>query len=108
MGGRAYTMENKDTNTDYQKVIGLGDDKWNIVEITIGIICLFVWDLYHYFLYRKFSSPTWKKSPLAKEPIPTRSRFPIWPNLNLLKNGSASPSSPRRVANYEDVQDANA
>ena len=31
-------MENKDTNTDYQKVVRVGDQKWKIVEITIEII----------------------------------------------------------------------
>ena len=36
--GGVYTMENKDTNTDYQKVVRVGDQKWKIVEITIEII----------------------------------------------------------------------
>ena len=31
-------MEYKDTNTDYQKVVRVGDQKWHIVEITIGIV----------------------------------------------------------------------
>ena len=33
-----YTMENKDANTDYQKVVRVGNQKSEIVEITIGII----------------------------------------------------------------------
>ena len=30
-------MENNDANTDYHKFVRLGDRKWEIVEITIGI-----------------------------------------------------------------------
>ena len=33
-----YTMEKKDTNTDCQKVIRVGKQKWKILEITIKII----------------------------------------------------------------------
>ena len=45
VGGRVFTMKNKDANTDYQKVVRVGDQKWEIVEFTIGIN-FFVWDLY--------------------------------------------------------------
>ena len=39
LGGRGvYIVENKDTNTDYQKVVRVGDQKREIVEITIGIL----------------------------------------------------------------------
>ena len=70
-------MENKDTNTDYLKIVTVGDQKWEIVEITIGIIFFFLLEIcIHYLLYSEFSSPTWKKSPLPKKPIPT-------PNPNL-------------------------
>ena len=63
-------MENKDTNTDYQKVVRVGDQKWEIVDTTFGIMFLFEIHI-HYFLYREFSSPTWeKKSPSPKVPIP--------------------------------------
>ena len=31
-------MKNKDTNTDYQKFVKVGDQKWEVVEITIRII----------------------------------------------------------------------
>ena len=41
-------MENKDTNTAYQKFIRVGDQNWEIVEITIGII-FFAWDSYSPF-----------------------------------------------------------
>ena len=46
-------MENKDTNTDYQKVVRVGDQKWEIVETTFGIIFLFEIRIL-YFLYREF------------------------------------------------------
>ena len=43
-------MENNDTNTDYHKFVRVGEQKWEIVEITIGIIFfLFAWDLYSLF-----------------------------------------------------------
>ena len=48
-------MENKDTNTDYQKV-ARGP---KVVEVTIGIIFFFFLEIYiHYFLCKEFSSPT--------------------------------------------------
>ena len=70
MGG-VYTVENKDKNTDYQKVVRVRDQKWEIVEIvetTFGIIFLFEIRI-HYFLYREYSSPTWKKSLPPQVPI---------------------------------------
>ena len=36
--GGVYTMENKNTNTEYQKVVRERDQKQEIVEIAIGII----------------------------------------------------------------------
>ena len=56
-------MENKDTNTDYQKFVRVVRQKWDIVEIPIGIIFFLLEIRIHDFLYREFSSPTWKKSP---------------------------------------------
>ena len=46
-------MENNDTKTDYQEIVRAGDQMWEMVEITIGIIffvCLFEIHV-HYFLY---------------------------------------------------------
>ena len=37
-------MKNKDTNTDYQKVVRLGDQKWEIVKTAIRIIFFFFFD----------------------------------------------------------------
>ena len=68
-------MENKDTNTKYEKFVRVGDQKWEILEITIGIFFfhyLLEMIRIRYSLYREFSSPTWKKSPPPKVPIPTQ------------------------------------
>ena len=42
-------MENNDTNTDYHKFVRVGDQKWEIVEITIRIFfCLrFVFTIFY-------------------------------------------------------------
>ena len=37
-GWRVYTMENKDTKKDYQEVVRAGNQKWEKVKITNGII----------------------------------------------------------------------
>ena len=66
-------MENKNKSIDYQNVDRVGNQKWEIIEISIGIIFLFEIRS-HYFLYREFLSPTWKKSTPPKEPIPTQNR----------------------------------
>ena len=65
-------MENKDAKTDYQKFVSVGNQNWEIVEITIGIFFFSLLEFcIQYFLNLEFSSPTWKKSPTAKVPIPT-------------------------------------
>ena len=65
-------MENKDTNIDYQKFVRVVRQKWGIVEIPIGIILFLLEIRIHDFLYREFSSPTWKKSPPPKVPTPSQ------------------------------------
>ena len=65
-------MANKDTNTDYQKFVRVVRQKWDIVEIPIGIILFLLEIRIHDFLYREFSSPTWKKSPPPKVPTPSQ------------------------------------
>ena len=78
--GGVYTMENRDTNTYYQKFVRVGNQKWEIVEITIGIFFFFfcLRFVFTIFLYSEFSSPTWKNSPPPKVPNPIQ-------NLNLTK-----------------------
>ena len=56
-----YTMENKDTNIDYQKFFSLEDQKWEIVENTFGII-FFVWDLYSLLLMQTVFKTHLKKT----------------------------------------------
>ena len=47
-------MENNDTKTDYQEIVRAGDQMWEMVEITIGIIffvCLFEIHVPIFFIY---------------------------------------------------------
>ena len=79
-------MENKDTKTDYQEFVRVGDQKWEMVEIIIRIFFFFFFFFLrfieihiHYSIFytcREFSSLTWEKSPPPKVPIPTQN-----PNL---------------------------
>ena len=46
-------MENNDTNTDYHKFVRVGKQKWEVVEITIGIFFFFfAWDLHSLFFIK--------------------------------------------------------
>ena len=76
-GGEVYTMENKDTMTDYQELARVGNQRWDMVKITIWIIffCLgFIFIIF--YIYREFSSPICKNLPPHKVPIPSQN-----PNL---------------------------
>ena len=74
--GGVYTMEDKDTNTDCQKFVRVGDQKWDIVEITIGII-FFTWDLYSLcFIQGVFKSHLKKITPPLKCQFSPKT--PIW------------------------------
>ena len=91
-GWRIYTMKNKNTKTDYQKVFRLRDQKWEMVKITIGIIFLF-FVFFGFFclrfiftildICREFSSSTWKNYPIPKCQFPPK--IPIWPKSTLHK-----------------------
>ena len=94
-GRGVYTMENKDTNTDYQG----REPKVRIVETTFGIIFLSEICI-HYFLYREFSSPTWKKSP--ERPIPTQNhKLTQVPPIYMFWKMAQPPYHPRGGVNYE-------
>ena len=86
-------MENKDTNMDYQQIVMVGNEKWGIVEITIGIIffCLRSWDSYSlFFIYGVFKSHLKKITESANSH--PKFRFDLSPSyINVLKNGSAPP-----------------
>ena len=72
--GAVYTMENKDTNTDYHEVVRVGDQKWEIVEIMIRNI-FFVSDSYSlFFIQGVFKSHLEKTTP-TKVPIPTQNPY---------------------------------
>ena len=89
-------MENKDTKADYQEVIMAGDQKWEMVESTIGIIlvCLFVclFEIHiHYFLDMQgiFKSHLKKNHPTQKANSHQKSQFDLSSYyISLLKNGS--------------------
>ena len=73
-------MENNDTNTDYTRFVRVGDQNWEIVQVTIGIISS-AWDLYSLFIIPGDFKPRLKKiTPPPKVSIPTQN-----PNLTLYK-----------------------
>ena len=65
-------MENNDTDTDYHKFVRLGDQKWEIVEITITI-----------FYTGSFQVPSKKNHRHLKCQFPWN--IPIWPKPFLYK-----------------------
>ena len=58
-------MENNDANTDYNKFVRVGDQKWETVEIAISIFFFFfASDLYSlFFIQRVFKSHLKKITP---------------------------------------------
>ena len=85
MGG-VYAMENKDIKTDYQEVFRVGEQKSEMVEITIGIIFLFVWGSYSiFFIYVwNFQFPPEKNYPHLK--CRFAPKIPIWRKSLLFKS----------------------
>ena len=59
-------MENKDKNIDYQKFVRVGDQKWEIVEITIRIIFFCLGFAFSIFYTRSFQVPPEKNHPHLK------------------------------------------
>ena len=88
-------MENKSTNTDYQKVVRVGDQKWEIVE-TANYIWnhFFAWDLYSlFFIQRVFKFHLKKITPTWSANSHQKSQFGISPSyIHVLENGSTPPS----------------
>ena len=79
-------MENKDTNTEYHKFVSVGDQKWDIVEITIGIFFfLCVRFVFTVFYTGSFQVPPKKNQPNLKYQFPPK--ISIWPK-SLLYKGS--------------------
>ena len=70
-------MENKDTSTDYQKFVGVRDQKWEVVEITIGIFFFCLRFIFTIFITGSFQVPPEKNQPHLKCPFPPK--IPIWP-----------------------------
>ena len=89
LGAGVYIMENKDTNTDYQKVVRVVDQMWDTVGITIRIIFLFKICV----IFLSFHVPPEKNYPHLS---------PFY--INIKKNGSIPPPHhPMEIANYEGV-----
>ena len=66
-------MENKDTNTDYQKFVRVVRQKWDIVEIPIGIIFFFcLRSEFTIFYTESFQVPPEKNHPPPKVSTPTQ------------------------------------
>ena len=83
-GSTVYTMDNKNANTVYQKVVWVGNQKWVIVETTIGIsfFCLrFVLTISY---TGSFQVPPEKNHPHLKCQFPPK--IPIWPKSLLYKH----------------------
>ena len=58
-------MENKDTNTDHQKFVRVGKQKWEIAEIAIGIIFFCLRFAFTIFYTESFQVPSEKNSKLT-------------------------------------------
>ena len=94
-------MENKDTNTDYNKFFRVGGQKWEIVEITNEIFFFFfAWDLYSlFFVQGVFKSHLKKNHPHQKwQFLP---KIPIWPKSLLCKCSEKWFSSSPSLPNYK-------
>ena len=70
-------MENNDTNTDYHKFVRVGDQKWEIVEITIRIIFFCLRFVFTIFYTGSFQVPPKKNHPHLKCQFPPK--ISIWP-----------------------------
>ena len=65
------TMETKETKTDNQEVVIAGDQKWEMVESTIGIIFLFEIHIDYFLDIQGIFKSHLKKITSPKKPIPT-------------------------------------
>ena len=64
-GEGVYTMENS-TNTDYHRFIRVGEQKWETVEITNGIIFFYLRFAFTIFYTGSFQVPPEKNHPHQK------------------------------------------
>ena len=100
-------MENKDTKTEYQEVLRVGDQKWELESFFFFCLrFIFIIHIHHFlfsYICREFSCPTRKKiTPTQSANSHSKSQFDLRTYyINFLKNGSISPLSPRGDANYK-------
>ena len=97
--GGLYTIKNKDTNRDYQKFVRVGDQKREIIEITIGIIFLFEISIHYFFIHGVFKSHMKKITPTSSANSHPKFQFDLSPSyINVLKNEGWGVGA----ANYEN------
>ena len=91
-------MENNNTNTDYHKFVRVGDQKWEIVEITIRIIFFFFCLRYVFTIFYtgSFQVPPKKNYPHLKCQFPPK--IPICPKSLLHKRSEKWLSLPRAMS----------
>ena len=85
-------MENNNKNTDYHKFVIVGDQKWEIVEITIGIIFFCLRFVFIIFYTGSFQVPHKKNLPHLKCQFPPK--IPIWLKSLLYKHSEKWLSPP--------------
>ena len=88
-------MENNNTNIDYHKFVRVGDQKWEIVEITIRIICFCLRFVFTIFYTWSFQVPLEKDHPTLNANSHPKLQFDLSPSyISILKNGSDPPHHP--------------
>ena len=95
--GGVYAMENKDTNTDYQKLVSLGDQKWEIIKLQLELLLLFLLEIciLYFFIQAVFKSHLKKITPTQSANSSPKPWFDLSPSyINVLKNGSTPPPPP--------------
>ena len=85
-------MENNNTNTHYHKFVSVGEQKWEIVEITIGINFFCLRFVFTIFYIGSFRVPSKKNHSHLKCQFPPQ--IQVWPKSLIHKrseNGSTLP-----------------
>ena len=94
-GSTVYTMDNNDTNTDCQKVVRVGGQKWEIVEITVRISFFCLRFVFTTSYTGSFQVPPEKITPSQSANSHQKSQFDLSPSyIKLLRNGSTTPPQP--------------
>ena len=88
-------MDNKHTNTDCQKVVRVGGQKWETVEITVRISFFCLRFVFTTSYTGSFQVPPEKITPTQSVNSHQKFQFDLSPSyINLLRNGSTTPPTP--------------